>query len=231
MVTVGDVERMHGVESRGQTGLGIAVANGPERVPNAVQPGVGVRCARRGGGNEGVDFGRGRVDQQHRTGLGVERVDLAHAVVFLVRTGEFVFADAVGVVIGHARGGDQPGLAVLAHDDAVGVVSCRGVARQHAGVNHRLQVFGGLGVDRGRIRVGTWRQVDLRFGNVQKTPRAARGACPCLLGGQHVVGRSDDIVGASGGGTEGGEGLDQVHAVVRVRQRVEGDRPGRRERR
>ena len=45
----------------------------------------------------------------------IERVDLAYTVVFLVATGEFVLADAVGVVIAHRGGSDQAGLGVITH--------------------------------------------------------------------------------------------------------------------
>ena len=134
VVAVGDIERGHGVERCGDARLDRGVADHPQGVAHAVEFGIGIRRAGRRRSQDGVDLGRGRVGQQHRAGLGVERVDLAHAVVFLVGAGELVLADAVGVVVRHRSGGHDAGLAVAAHHDAVGVVAGRRVAHQHAGL-------------------------------------------------------------------------------------------------
>jgi hypothetical protein len=81
--------------------------------------------------------GRCGIGEQHRAGLGVQRLDLAHAVVFLVGARELVLADAVAVVVGHARRSHDAGLHMLAHGQAIGVVAGCVVAQQDAGIKHR----------------------------------------------------------------------------------------------
>ena len=69
-------------------------------------------AAGRAPGQDVVHFARLRIGDHDRPGLGVQRVDLAHAVRFLVGLGVLVLADAVGVVLGDRGGGDQAGLRV-----------------------------------------------------------------------------------------------------------------------
>jgi hypothetical protein len=70
-------------------------------------------------------FGLGavRMGKQHRPGLRIQRLDLAHAVILLVRPGVFVLADAVAVVGGDRSDRHQPGLHVLAHRQPIGVIA------------------------------------------------------------------------------------------------------------
>ena len=60
-----------------------------------------------------------RIDEEHGPGLGIERLDVPHAVVFLVGPRQLVLADDALEVILATGGGHQPGLAVRAHDLAV----------------------------------------------------------------------------------------------------------------
>ena len=46
-------------------------------------------------GDKFIERGNGTIRQEHRAGLRIERLDVAHAVVLLVRAGEFVFLDDV----------------------------------------------------------------------------------------------------------------------------------------
>ena len=72
-------------------------------------------------GDKFIQCGDGAIGQEHRAGLRVERFNVAHAVVFLVRAGELVLLDDVLQVFLDARGGDEADLRVTAHDLAVKV--------------------------------------------------------------------------------------------------------------
>ena len=100
-MAVGDVDRRQGVEGAAELADGRIVGDHPELVAHAVVGGD-VDLPRAGGRlrQQGVDLRRVRVADHHRAGLRVDRLDLAHAVVFLQRRGQLVLADAVGGVVG-----------------------------------------------------------------------------------------------------------------------------------
>ena len=101
VVAVGDVEVGHGADHRADARDGRFVVDQPDSVLDAVIGGqVGNRRAGGGIGDQFFGLVAVRVGEQDRAGLRVECLNLADAVVFLVRAGEFVLADAIGVVVG-----------------------------------------------------------------------------------------------------------------------------------
>ncbi len=174
-----------------------------------------------------VDFRRGRchlgrqfinrgillVGEEHRPGLGIERVHLAHAVVFLVGAGELVLADAVGVVIGHAGGGDEAGLLMIAHDQPVEVVAGGAVLLQHPFREHALEVFLALGVDLRVMGIGFGGQVDLGLGDVEEAPGLAFGAFAGLAAVEDVIGGRGHFGGFFGKGTQARERANERHGA------------------
>ena len=101
MVAVSNVKARHGINRCTNTCHRVTVIDQPDCVLNAVIGGqVSDWCTRRRGGNQAFNFVTVRVRHQDRAGLRVERLDLAYPVVFLVRAREFMFTNAVGVVIG-----------------------------------------------------------------------------------------------------------------------------------
>jgi hypothetical protein len=204
MMPVGDVQRRHGVEERGDARDAVRVADRPDGVAGAVvECRSGVGRPTHGVREERVDLGRARVRHEHRPGLRVERLHVPHAVVFLVRARMLVLADAVRFVRRDRRRSHQSRLRVIARGNAIDVVRGRRVAYEHARVEHPREVLGGLRVDRRRVRIDTRRQVDLGLRDVQEAPRAARRARARLVRGDHVVGRRDDVGGAAGRGAQG----------------------------
>ena len=170
---------------------------------------VGDRRAGRGGGDQLLGFVAVRVRKQDRAGLGVERLDLANAVVFLVHAGEFVLADAIGIVVGDRRGGDQTGLRVGAHDQPVSVVTGLGVANEDVGGDQFLQVLGRLGINLGCVMIHFRRQIDLGLGNVQEGVGFAGGADARFIAGKHVIRRRGDGSGVFGTRPQAGKRTDQ----------------------
>ena len=123
------------------------------------------------------------------------RLDLADAVVLFDRRGQLVLADAVGRVVGDRGDRGEAGLHPVAPGQPIDVIEWRGVAHQHAGLDHALQVLGGLGVDRAVVGVGLGIEVDLGLGDMQEAPRLARGALARLRARKHVIGRRQDVGG------------------------------------
>ncbi len=157
----------------------------------------------------GVDRGRVGIGDHHRPGLRVDRLDLADAVVLLDRRGQLVLADAVGLVVGDRGRGGKPGLHPVAPGQPIDVVAGPGIAHEHAGRDHPLQVVRGLGVDGTVVGVERRVEIDLGLRDVQEAPRLAFGALARLGARQHVVGRREDLGGAARRGTERAERLDQ----------------------
>ena len=114
-------------------------------------------------GKQALGFIAVRVGKQRRAGLGIERFNLAHAVVFLVRPREFMLADAVAVVMRHRCGDDQPRLRVLAHHQPVGVITRFALADQDTVVDQPAEIFRRLGIHLGRVRIDVFGQVDFSF--------------------------------------------------------------------
>ena len=145
----------------------------------------------------GVDLRRRRIGEHDRPGLRVDRLDLAHAVVFLGRRGVLVLADAILRISGDRGHRREAGLDVTAPGQPVDVVAGLVVAHEHAGGDHAPQILRRLGVDRAVIGIGRRIEIDLRLGDVQKAPRLAGGALARLGAGEHVIGRRQNLGGAS----------------------------------
>ena len=215
-MAVGDIERRQGIDRAGQRRDGCVVADHPELVAHAVIGGDverrrGVRSAR----EHGVDLRRRRIAEHDRAGLRIDRFDLAHAVVFLGRRRVLVPADAIAGVVGERCDRCKPGRNVAAPGHPIDVVAGLGVADQHAGGDHGFKVLGGLGIDRGIVGVGRRIEIDLRLGDVQKTPRLALGALARLSAREHVIGRGQNFGGASRRRPQRAEGFYQGHWVSR----------------
>ena len=209
-MAVGNIERGQSVDSARECRDRRFVLDQPELVAHAVV-GCDIDCGsfRSGAGEQRVDRWRLRIGEHDRAGLRVDRLDLAHAVVFLHRRRQLVLADAVlgvGAERGH-RG--EAGLDAVAPRQPVDVVAGRLVAHEHAGVDHAPKIFAGLRVDRGVMKIDRRIEVDLRLGDVQKAPRLSFGAFAGLCAGQHVIGRRKDLRPAPEGGPQGAKGFDQ----------------------
>jgi len=214
-VTVGDVQLVEHLERLRQTFNQLAVAHRPQAVAHAVVGGyVHLGLAARDDLGHGVDLRKVAVGKKYRTGLGIERVDLAHAVVFLVRTREFVAADTAGLIGRDRGGGDQTHLRVRPHHQAVEVVVRFGVARQHARLQQAVEVLPRLGIHRGIVRVGAGGEVDFGLGNMQETPGLAGRPHARLLARQHVIGWRDDIGGPRRRRAQAGKGTNQGHEAL-----------------
>ena len=95
-MAVSDIERGQSIDSARERRDRRLVVDHPELVAYAVVGGdVDRRLFRRGAREQAVDPGRIRIGQHDRAGLRIDRLDLAHAVVFLRRRRQLVLADAV----------------------------------------------------------------------------------------------------------------------------------------
>ena len=152
------------------------------------------------------------ISQKHRSRLRIQGVDLAHPIIFLVRAGKLVLADAIAVVVGHGSHSHEAGLRMCSHHQAVEVVAGLQIAAQNALRGHALQIFRAFGVYGRRIGVGARGQVNLWLGDMQKTPRPPLRPFARLGAAQHVIGGSRDRLGVFGGRAQAGEGTNQGHA-------------------
>ena len=133
-MAVGDIERGQGVDGARERRDRRLVVDHPQLVAHAVVRGDVDRRLFRGGAREqGVDRRRGRIGQHDQAGLRIDRLDLAHAVVFLHRRRQLVLADAVFGVSRDRRDRREAGLDATAPSQAVGVVAGLVVAHERAG--------------------------------------------------------------------------------------------------
>ena len=148
-MAVGDIERGQSVDGARERGDRRLVVDHPELMAHAVVRGDVDRRLFRGGAREqGVDCRRRRIGQHDQAGLRIDRLDLAHAVVFLRRRRQLVLADAVFGVSRDRRDRREAGLDVTAPSQAVGVVAGLVVAHERAGGDHAAKILARLGVDR-----------------------------------------------------------------------------------
>ncbi len=197
-MAIGDIQPLDRLEGLAESGDLIALVDRPELMADPI------RCA-------DVDRGRslahrpqpivdrrgGAVGEEHRPGLGIERADLPHAVLFLRRARQLMATDAAGAVGGDRGRGDQAGLPMPVQAQAIGVVARARVLAQDAFGAQALQILARLGVDGLGIGVGALGQIDLGTGDVQEARRPSLHH-PARLGrAHHVVGRGRDLGGLS----------------------------------
>ena len=132
-MAVGDVERLDAAEQFDQPGDRRRVGNSPDRVADPVRRRDVVE--RLGGADtvhDGIDLRLGAVGKKHRLGIGVLLGDVPGAIVFLIAPREFVFLDAILLVLPNRAERDQTGLDVLSHALLVDVERILGLARENA---------------------------------------------------------------------------------------------------
>ena len=212
VVAVGNVELIHGIKAAGeQLDVGIVVDH-PQGMAHAVIGGEIVLRRR-------IEiflhhFVHHRVlpvGEKDRAGLCIEGIDLAYAVVFLIRARELVATNTVAIVLRHGGHRHQAHLGAAVHDQPVEIIDRFLVPPEHPLVDEALKILGAPGIDRLVIRIGARRQVDLRLGDVQKTPRTPLGTRAGLLGVEHIIGRRDHILGILFLGPQAGKRSDQGH--------------------
>src|SRR5207247_9422090 len=110
-------------------------------------------------------------NQKNGASLGIERLDVAHAVVFLVRPRELVLFNAAAQVIFATGNSDQTDLSVTTHYLAVEIITRVRILAQRPLANKPLKVFFALGIDLRRVSIcGRWK-IDFVFAHMQKTER------------------------------------------------------------
>jgi len=187
-------------------------------VADAVRGGeINFRRLRGLAADEFVQRGPGAINQEDGAGLGIERFNVAHTVVLLIGPGQLVLLDFAIEVILATCGGDDPDLAVAAHDLAIKVKTRIGRLLKMALAHEPRKILLRLGINGGRIRVGSLGQVNLGLADVEKTQRLALGLAAGLGGGQHVVGQLAKFAGNLGTGTNGSKGFYQGHKATLIK--------------
>src|SRR5437762_9099754 len=120
MVAIGDVKRGNSRELSPNKLNFRSLRDHPGRVPNAVAGGeVNLRRLGRPSVHQLIDFRPGAIDQEHRAGLRVERLDVPDAIVLLVRPCQLVLLDDTLQIVFATGHRHQSYLVVLAHDLAI----------------------------------------------------------------------------------------------------------------
>ena len=154
--------------------------------------------------HDGVDFGDGRVGEEHRLDVGVGEADVLHAVLFLVLTGQLVLLDdLVDIVFAVGAGHD----AILPVGVGVGGVHALGVDVElfllvlldPSEILEAVEVLNDFQIGLEVAVLVAFGQVDFGLGHVEQAIGIAFAFFACLFGVQHVV-------------RTGGEFLDDVHA-------------------
>jgi len=155
MVAVGDVKAGHpgklSLNELNRRRLG----DDPGGMPHAVG-GHEVHIRSRSGlpGDKRVQTGRRAIDQEHRTRLGFERLDVAQTVVFLVGPGQLMLLNAAFAIICATCRGDQSRLAMGTHNLAVKVKTRLGILPKRALGDQAPEIFPALDIHFRRARIG-----------------------------------------------------------------------------
>src|SRR5438046_4157723 len=139
---------------------------------------------------------------------------MAHAVVLLVGSCQFVFLDAAFEIFPAARDGDQAHLAVLAHDLAVKIETGLRIRSERLAGDQFLKILLPFRVNLRRINLHAGRQVNFRFAYVQDTERVARGYGAGFGGRHYVVRQFADSPGQVGPRSQRGKGSHGRHKKV-----------------
>ena len=146
-----------------------------------------------------------------RASLSIEHLDVAHAVVFLVRPGELVLFNGAAQVILATGNSDQTDLDVTAHCLAVQIITRVRILAQRALANKPLKIFFALGIDLRRVRIRGRRKVDFGFAHVQEAKRIACGDLPRLGRRHYIVGQFADLRGKLWSRSQCGKRFDRGH--------------------
>ncbi len=160
-----------------------------------------------------IDLGSRAIGQEDRSGVGVERLDVAGPIVLLLRPRVLVLLDQIGLVLVDARPGHETGLDVVAHPLPVEIERRPFLADEHPVVLELLQILRALGIDRGRVEVDPGFEIDLGFDDVQEGQRVGRRHLPRLFAVQNVVGRTGHQLGLFRPRPPRTKGLDQRHCT------------------
>ena len=147
-MAVGDVKIRNLRELRGDKRNVVRPGHHPRRVTHAIFAGE-IHGGRIGGlaRDKFIERRDGAIRQKHRAGLRVERLDVAHAVVFLVHAGQLVFFDDVGQIFLTACGGDEAGLHMVAHDLPIQIKVRLVILLERALRNQRGEIFFTFGIN------------------------------------------------------------------------------------
>ena len=141
--------------------------------------------------DEIVNLPPGAVREHHRAGVGIQSVDVARAIVFLVRLGELMLLDETFSVLLDAGTGNDPPLGVIPHGELVHVETGFSVPEEDTFFEQFPQVLGAFPIDLVAVRVYFGVEIYFRTDNVEERVRIAFGHLPCLFGVHDVVGKAD----------------------------------------
>jgi hypothetical protein len=120
MMPIRDIQEWNLYELFGDEFDSGIVADGPGRVAYAViRREVHFRNSGDSLGNEVIHSRHCAISQKHRAGLRIKRLDVAHAIIFLVRPGELVLLDDAIQIFLATGCRDQTDLRMFAHNLAV----------------------------------------------------------------------------------------------------------------
>jgi hypothetical protein len=157
-----------------------------------------------------AERGIGAVSEQHRTGLGAQRLHVPDPVILLVGPGQLMTLDGAGFIGGDRGAAGEAGLAAAGLLHAVDEKARAGGADHRAACDQGAQIRGGAVVNLLAVRVGAVGKIDLGARNMKEIGRLAGGARAGLFGAYHIIGRGDDFRRPVARGEERGEGRDEA---------------------
>ena len=211
VVAIGDVEHRHLPEERLEPASHLG-RHHPQPVLDAVRRDEVV--LRRGPLHRldlAIDALACEVREEHRLVVRRERLDVAGAVVLLVRARLLVLLDDVADVLLHRGAGDEAGLPVGPHLLRVHVEARRRLPPQHPPARELVEVPLRLLVHLGRVLVRPLRKIDLRARDAEEAVGVPFRHRPRLGGVDDVVGRGGHPDGVVGGGAQRSEGAEDGH--------------------
>ena len=170
MMPIGNVEKGNAGEFLLDPGDGRVVGDDPGTVTHPILgEEVDARFFREFLGEEFIQARHRAVGEERRTRLCFQRLDVPHAVIFLVDAGQFMFLDPSGQVLRATGRCRQTYLTMGAQDLRVQVEARSRILPQRSIADPFLKILPACRVNLrvGRIRCG--RQINFRFADVQKT--------------------------------------------------------------
>src|SRR6185369_4552469 len=111
---------------------------------------------------------------ENRLVIRIQNIDMPYPVLFLVRSGQFMFFDHTALIVIHIRTGDKTGLGNIAHDLPVHVIVLLRILNQHTVGYEFEQVLMAFKINRLGVDIDSAVQVDLRSRYPEKAVRIAR---------------------------------------------------------
>ena len=156
------------------------------------------------------------MDQKHRAGLSIQRLDMLNAVILLVRSGQLMLLDRASQIIFATGNPNHASLGVAAHHLTIKVEARLQVLSQGALRNKFPKIFSSFLIYVCRVAICFLWQIDFGFADMKEAKWVVCADPPRFFGRHNIVRQLADSGGKLRPGTQSRKRFHHRHGRERV---------------